>query len=82
MNTAIIKIYCTAHARLVHRKNRDAGQGLTEYLGLVLIMGAALALGAYSLSGLSDGPLVEFFQNSVKEGLRKALDNLGIGGNK
>lgn len=86
MNKALA-LYCSTMARIVNTKHRaelakadrEAGQGITEYLGLIIIMGAALALGSTFLSlGKGDGPLVSFVQNAIKAGLRSALSKLGI----
>lgn len=85
MNKALA-LYCSSRARVVttmHRAeakaNREAGQGITEYLGLIIIMGAALALGSSFLHfGGGDGPLVSFVQNAIKKGLQAALSKLGI----
>lgn len=81
----VLNLYCAARALgtySVHLyKNRESGQANVEYLGLLLILGAALAVSAGFLGIGGDGAkgfLVKFVLNAIKAGLKTALQKLGI----
>lgn len=87
-NDTLLSRYCAFRAGLTHlmhvSKNNDAGQGSIEYVGLLLIVGMAMALGSGILGKAKDavfgseGPMAGVIKQAVKAGLEKALHGLGV----
>lgn len=79
MNAKTTALIAAAYGTMVYRvqrlrARREAGQGTIEYVGLILLVGAALALAAYAI----DGQLVQTVLDAVKNGINTALQKLGI----
>lgn len=81
MNAKMAALVTMAHTTVLARvetmrRRREAGQGTIEYVGLILLVGAALATAAYVV----DGQLVQTVLDAVKNGINSGLEKLGVGG--
>lgn len=84
INQTLLTAYCATRAWTVrslhHIRSGESGQTSLEYIGLLVILGAALFVGAAALKGTNGnaGPLVGFMQEKIKAGFTAAMKALGI----
>lgn len=89
LNTRLLTRYCAIRAGAAHlmhvSKNREDGQGSIEYVGLLLIVGAAMAIGAGVFDKLKDavgvndeGVMTKVIKDALEAGLKKALEAIGV----
>ncbi|MPY80351.1 MAG: hypothetical protein GEV04_18205 [Actinophytocola sp.] len=87
MNAKMLSVYCSVHTS-VHsffaaraeamRERRENGQATVEYVALIVLLAAALAVGAIAATGAARGPLTEFVQGTIRRGINAALRALGL----
>ena len=89
LNDKLLARYVSFRAGATHlmhaSRNRDAGQGSIEYVGLLLIVGAAMAIGAGVFDKLKDavgvsdeGVMTKVIKDALESGLKKALEAIGV----
>lgn len=87
MNAKMLSLYCSAQISIRNfvdtqatalRERRESGQATIEYIAIIVLLAAALAVGFIAMQGITKGPLVDFVQNVIKAGLNAALKALGI----